>query len=138
MLVLDCSVMMAWVVPDESSEDAKIVQEIMARHSISVIVPPLFFLEVINVLAVMQRRKRLNDDQANQALQLLHRLPITVDTEAMLLPAVLRVRELMGMHTLTAYDAAYLELARRRNIPLATLDKALRRAAEKECVFFAR
>lgn len=136
MLVLDCSVLMAWVTPDEASDYAAQVKEAMARFNVPIIVPPLFYLEVVNVLEVMQRRKRMDASQVDRAVQLLGRLPVTVDAEGMLLSTVLAVRELMHKHTLTAYDAAYLELGIRRNLRVSTLDKALRKAAEAEKVFF--
>lgn len=137
MLVLDCSVLMAWVLPDESSHYGEKVREAIVRHTLPIMVPPLFFLEVMNVLNVMQRRKRMDQAQVERALQLLQRLPVTVDVEVALLPAIMRLREMMCKHGLTAYDAAYLELAQRRNLPLSTLDQALRCAAEEEKMFFA-
>lgn len=137
MLVLDCSILMAWVAPDETSDYAEQVREVMMQHNVPVIVPPLFYLEVINVLEVMQHRKRMDESQVDRAVQLLKRLPVTVDSEGMLLSTVLSVRELMQKYALTAYDAAYLELGLRRKLRLSTLDKALQKAAEAEKVFFA-
>ena len=137
MLVLDCSILMAWVAPDEASDYAEQVREVMMRHNVPVIVPPLFYLEVVNVLEVMQRRKRMDESQVDRAVQLLKKLPVTVDSEGMLLSTVLVVRELMHKHALTAYDAAYLELGLRRRLRLSTLDKTLHKAAEAEKVFFA-
>lgn len=137
MLVLDCSVLMAWVAPDEASNYAEQVREAIIRYNAPVIVPPLFYLEVINVLEVMQHRKRMDVQQVDRALQLLGRLPVTVDSEGMLLSTVLAVRGLMQRYALTAYDAAYLELGIRRNLRLSTLDKALRKAAKAERVFFS-
>ncbi|MEZ4711675.1 MAG: type II toxin-antitoxin system VapC family toxin [Caldilineaceae bacterium] len=137
MLVLDCSILMAWVAPDEASDYAEQVREVMMRHNVPVIVPPLFYLEIVNVLEVMQRRKRMDASQLDRAVQLLGRLPVTVDSEGMQLSTVLAVREIMREHALTAYDAAYLELGLRRKLRLSTLDKALQKAAEAEKLFFA-
>jgi predicted nucleic acid-binding protein len=136
MLVLDCSVLMAWIIPDECSDYAQAVRKAITQYPVPILAPPLFFLEAINVLEVMRRRKRISDAQAENALQTLTRLPITIDTESVHLPVTLQVRELMQRHQLTAYDASYLELAIRRHLPLSTLDKALRLAAEAESVFF--
>lgn len=136
MLVLDCSILMAWVTPDESSDYARAVREAITQHALPLIVPPLFFIEVINVLDVMERRKRMSEAQAEKAVQLLRQLPVTVDTESLTLAATWRVRELMRQYGLTAYDASYLELAKRRNITLSTLDKTLRKSAESETLFF--
>lgn len=136
MLVLDCSVLMAWVAPDEASDYTTQVREAMMQYNVPVIVPPLFYLEVVNVLEVMQRRKRMDEQQVNRALGLLKQLPITVDSEGMSLSTALAIRGLMHKHTLTAYDAAYLELGIRRNLRVSTLDKALHKAEKTEKVFF--
>lgn len=136
MLLLDCSVLMAWVAPDESSDYALSVRQIMIKHNLPLIAPPLFFIEIVNVLDVMERRRRMTREQAENAVNLLQRLPITIDTEGAAIPAIVRIRQLMQRHALTAYDASYLELAKRRSLPLATLDNPLRIAAEAEALFF--
>ncbi len=74
----------------------------------------------------MQRRHRMDEQQVDRALQLLGRLPVTVDSEGVLLSTALAVHRLMQRYALTAYDPTYLELSIRRNVRLSTLDMARR------------
>lgn len=91
-------------------------------------VPAIWRLEVVNALLMMRRRGRIELDGVATALRALSELPIALDDETW--PrAWTDVASLAAAHRLTAYDAAYLELATRRRLPLATLDSALRRAA---------
>ena len=95
----------------------------------SALVPSLWFLEVTNVLALAEQRKRITASKSAEFLSLLEQLEIEVDHEAAgrafnsLLP-------LCRSHRLTSYDAVYLELAIRRKIPLASLDDDLRGQAK--------
>jgi predicted nucleic acid-binding protein len=84
---------------------------------------------VLNVLLVAERRKRLLAGDSARFLDLLSRLPIRVETEA----AGFRMRDLLQLARscrLSSYDASYLDLAMRRGLPLATVDRGLIRAAE--------
>ena len=93
-----------------------------------VLVPALFFWEVANALLMAVRRQRLSQAERVEALQLLEAQGFDVDPAS---PAVIwhDVIHLAEQCQLTAYDAAYLELAMRRGLPLATHDRALRAAA---------
>jgi predicted nucleic acid-binding protein len=125
--VLDCSVAVAWFFEDEASAYAQAVEDSLA--SSAAVVPSLWRLEVANALLMGERRERTTEAKVTQFLTLLNSLPITVDDEA---PgrAWSDVLHLAREHNLTAYDAAYLELALRRGLPLATLDERLKAAAE--------
>ena len=126
--VLDCSVAMAWCFSDESNAYTDSALE--RTGSAGAFVPSIWPLEVQNVLLVAERRGRLRQARSERFLELLGALPITVDRELSGWPlgGVLSVaRELK----LSAYDAAYIELAMRRGAGLATLDKKLRNAAGK-------
>jgi predicted nucleic acid-binding protein len=92
------------------------------------IVPHLWHLEVANSLTVAVRRKRVSQDFRDDVLKDLQELNISVDsdTAANAWSATVRLADLYG---LTVYDAAYLELAQRLRLPLATLDQALAKAA---------
>lgn len=130
-LVLDSSVALAWVYRKETT---KAVDEVFERLSqAGAWVPGLWRLEVANVLEMGVRRRRYRSDFRDAALSDLKLLPINVDLEtdrqAWGATALLAER-----HHLTLYDAAYLELALRRNLPLATLDSDLRTAAHAEKV----
>jgi predicted nucleic acid-binding protein len=124
--VLDCSAALAWCFPDEA--DAAGEKLLRALDRGTAVVPGLWFLEVANALAAAERRGRVSRAEADEALRLLSRLPIRADdrsgfTLAADLLALARSRRL------SAYDAAYLELAARARLPLATLDRKLRAAA---------
>lgn len=93
------------------------------------VAPALIFWEVANIFAMKQRRGLLTPEEAQAGLDLFLSLPIDVDAEPTSLAGVLKCAQ---RHGLTAYDAAYLELSVRLDGALATLDKALTRAAKAE------
>ena len=119
-LVVDASVGAAWFLPDEATPFTEAVLQATSRGDVWV--PALWWLEIGNLLLSAQRRRRL--DAARRALLVTaaEGLRLRVDRE----PVALRnIDALADRHGLTSYDAAYLELAQRRRLPLATLDKAL-------------
>jgi predicted nucleic acid-binding protein len=125
-LVIDCSIVMAWYFADETSAYAdQVARDLPARV---VFVPALWPLEVANVLLIGERRKRSTQAQAAKLLASLAEMPITIDDETNL-HAWSGTMSLAREQGLTAYDAAYLELAMRRGLPLATLDDKLKAAA---------
>src|SRR5262245_56784445 len=93
-------------------------------------VPALWPLEVANALTVLVRRRKLTSDEQRTALGWLRGLPLRIDHE-MSSVAFTRLTELAAAHELSIYDAAYLELAERRSLPLACKDGPLRRAAKR-------
>lgn len=124
--VLDSSAALAWVLPGEGQAALeRLLGEIAADGAV---VPGLWPLEVGNILLVAERRGRLGAAERREALDLLRALPIDTDDETAA-RAWVATLTLAAAHGLTLYDASYLELARRRGLPLATLDSALRRAA---------
>jgi predicted nucleic acid-binding protein len=133
-LVIDASVALAWVFGDERHDDAWRVVERLREGPAWV--PAHFHLEVGNGLLSGLRRGRLSADQARTAVVALGALPIEVDLDT---PgrALSDVWPLAARHGLTTYDAAYLELAIRRGLPLATLDERLVSAARAEGVALA-
>jgi predicted nucleic acid-binding protein len=130
--VLDASVALAWALPGEvggagaSALMGRLVEE-------AAIVPTLWRLEVGNALLTAERRGRLRPERVGAAWRLLGDLPIELDTETHA-RAWSGTAELARRHGLTLYDAAYLELAGRRALPLATFDALLARAAGAERV----
>ncbi len=124
--VLDCSIAMAWCFEDEATDFTDSLLESLAQ--VSVLVPSIWSLEVANVLAISERRGRTNQAKITQFLRLLGNLPIIVDAKTAE-KAFTDVLTLARTHKLTSYDAAYLELALREGLPLATLDERLKRAA---------
>jgi len=128
-LVIDSSATLAWVYSEENTPS---ILEVLARVADrGAWVPGLWKLEVANVLEVGVRRGRHDTAFREATLADLALLPISVDPDAdrHAWSATLRLAE---RHKLTLYDAAYLELAQRRGIPLATLDTELRQAASAE------
>lgn len=125
-LVLDSSVTLAWLLDDEGS---RAVDEVFARViSARGWVPALWRLEVASSLTMAVRRKRITAEFRDQSLADLALLNIVADedTERFAWSTTLALAD---THRLTAYDAAYLELALRLGLPLATLDTDLRKAA---------
>jgi predicted nucleic acid-binding protein len=128
-LVVDSSVTLAWVYSDETTPAVTHVLNLVTSKGAWV--PSLWRLEVANILESGARRGRHNLEFRDATLADLSLLPISIDqeTDTHAWSATLRVAE---RHRLTLYDAAYLELAMRRSLPLATLDTDLRTAAESE------
>jgi len=128
-LVLDSSVALAWIYVDEATEA---VLDIFERVNGEVAwIPALWRWEVANVLQMNLRRGRHGAAFRDEALSNLAWLPIKVDARAEP-EAWLGALVIAERHGLTVYDASYLEIAVRRKIPLATLDRQLRAAAEEE------
>jgi len=124
--VLDCSIVLAWYFVDEANSYADSVASSLTNAT--AVVPTLFHLEVANALVVGERRKRGTEAQAATFLKRIASLPIVVDDETVA-RAWSDTIALARTHGLSSYDAAYLELAMRESIELATLDAPLRVAA---------
>ena len=124
-LVIDASVVAAWAFEEERA----IAQLTFARvRTEEAYVPALWWYELRNVLVVGERRGRLTEQETARFLRDISRLRISLDR----MPEEVAVLTLARRHRLTVYDAAYAELALRRNLPLATLDGALAAAARAE------
>ena len=126
--VLDASVALAWFLDDEQAPQADNVRARLIRER--AYVPQLWHLEVRNGLIIAERHGRLSATRINECLEAIKWLPIQTDSEAVLDTVV----SLARMHNLSVYDAVYLELAKRRDAALASLDGALLRAAAEEGV----
>lgn len=130
-LVVDASMAIAWLFRDEQNEAAgRALDQVAADGAI---VPALWRLEVANVLRSSVRRQRCDENFADRALAVLGRLPIAVDQETDV-HAWGGTRALSREEGLTTYDAAYLELALRRRLPLASKDQDLLAAARRRGV----
>ena len=119
-LVIDTSVTMAWCFEDEATDATEAVLD--SLHEDEAVVPSLWQLEVANVMLVAERRKRINEAQATRFIDVLARLPIRIDTAPTDPTAILAAGR---HHGLSAFDAAYLVLAERLGVQLATLDDKL-------------
>jgi predicted nucleic acid-binding protein len=124
--VLDNSVALAWCFEDEQTPANMALLDRVTETGATA--PMLWPLEALNGLLAAQRRRRLDAGRRAQLAALLHALPVTIDTETAD-RAWAATAELAERFGLSVHDAAYLELALRRGLPLATLDRALRAAA---------
>ncbi len=130
--VPDASVKLPWCFEDERTPYTQaLLDRVTAAEE--VVVPSHWPVEILNALIQAKKRGRLAEDHIQRFLRDLSSFQILVDNERSL-ASWGRVRSLGEEHRLTAYDAAYLELARRLGLPLATLDKDLQRAARAESV----
>jgi predicted nucleic acid-binding protein len=129
-LVIDASVSASWLFDDENDPYAEAV--LAALEGAEAIVPQLWHYEMRNILLVARRRQRITAPGLAERIAALTELPLASDLD----PDLDRAMELAERHALTFYDALYLELARRRDAPLATLDAALQRAAKTEGLAF--
>ena len=129
-LVIDISLMAGWYFPDERTATSDAVLALVTSGREVALVPGIWWFELHNVLLQGERRGRSTVEQANHFLSFLHNLPITITAN----PEAHSILSLARRHHLTFYDAAYLELAQREGVALATLDQALARAATAERV----
>jgi predicted nucleic acid-binding protein len=130
--VLDASVAISWCFPGDPTEDTpysrRMLKELAARDAI---VPEIWAFEIANSIFVSySKRKRISGQQIVEYLSLLKALPIRVEPQN--LWANVDLESLARRHNLAAYDAAYLDLALRANLPLATSDEPLQQAAIAE------
>ena len=125
--VLDCSVTISWLFEDEASKTTDNILDKLKENG--AYVPNLWHLEVANVLIQASKRGRIETKTIPERLNVLSMLPIKTDIETHH-KAFTTIIYLAEEQKLTSYDAAYLELALRRNFPIATKDTALRKAAE--------
>jgi len=124
--VIDSSVALTWCFEDEASPAAdRLLAQLTDTGAVA---PSLWPLEVLNGLAMAERRGRLTTLARHEKISFLQALPISLDHETAA-QAWTTTTRLAERYRLTLYDAAYLELAQRLNLPLATLDKELREAA---------
>ncbi|MGC4029909.1 MAG: type II toxin-antitoxin system VapC family toxin [Steroidobacteraceae bacterium] len=131
--VLDASVALAWLLPVPATRDAvaasAALEQLRAPSAIAH-VPTVWTLEVSNVLARCELQGVITQAQSEAYLALLRQLPLRVDSAPGIsaLPAVLQMAR---RYRLSSYDASYLDLALRLSLPLMTLDRDLRKAADR-------
>ena len=134
--VLDASIALAWALPDEASDQAdRFLSRVTAKDVLWV--PSLWWYEVANALVVAERRKRLTEADGIHLIDLYRALPIKTDMVSGT-AVVEQLRTLARQYNLTAYDVAYLELALRKGLGLATADLNLQSASKKAGVRILR
>ena len=129
--VLDNSVAMRWLLATPRLSGQKYAEKVLhSMHDAAALVPELWHLEVANVLLYAERNGEITAGQTEAFISQLKNLPITIDSPAQT-NSVDRIIALARTYGLSSYDTAYLELAIRNSLPLATLDKPLAKAARK-------
>ena len=126
--VVDNSVVMSWCFKDETNKYADTVLDKLTESA--AVVPSIWPLEIVNVLLVAERQKRLSESDSIRFITLLSQLPIIVEDER---PKMM-MKELLALarrNNLSGYDASYLDLAMRKGFPIATSDNKLIEAARR-------
>ncbi len=127
-VVVDASVSGAWVLPDESSQAAERLLEKIVAGELELSVPDLWSYELTNLLLAAFRRRRIDEETVWEAHRLIGEIPVRAfDQDSVL--ARRRTTRLALRFDLSAYDAAYLELADRLQCPLRSFDRRLSQAA---------
>ena len=131
MIVIDASIAAVWLYDDESEILADVALDILSSEG--AFAPLLWRYEIRNLLLMGVRRRRIDQDMAEERLKAVETLPVVIDQEANLNIAL----QFAHTYELSFYDALYLELADRLNAKLVTLDKALLGAAQAENIAFS-
>ena len=124
--MIDASVALAWCFPDEANDYADAA--LLAVKGQALHVPSIWPVELTNALLVGERRKRIRHAEVRRFMELLQGLHIVQDGQSVS-ETINNLSPLAHSYSLTAYDAAYLDVAIRHGLPLATFDGALLRAA---------
>jgi predicted nucleic acid-binding protein len=125
--VADASVAIAWVHPAQATAETDAMLDGLAAGD-TLVVPALWPLEVANALTVLSRRRKLTTGETQLAIEMIRALPAVIDHEAAAI-AFTKLAELASQRGLTIYDATYIELAMRKQLPLASNDAKMRQAA---------
>lgn len=130
--VLDASIAFSWCFPGDPTEDTPYSRHILRKLTVDdAVVPEIWSFEIANVIFVAcNKRKRIFQKQIDEYLQLLKALPIRIEANDLWTNVGLESRA--RKWNISAYDAAYLDLALRRNLPLATADDGLKKVAQAE------
>lgn len=137
MIVVDCSLVLSGILSDEENKMAEKIFTQLSRGKLRAMVPAHFYLEAQNVLLSAFRKKRIHHKTWDEYLEVLAELPLEVDQPERNKRYFSTIAALSTEHQLTVYDAVYLEVAKRHKAKLATLDKQLQIAADKNNVLYS-
>jgi predicted nucleic acid-binding protein len=125
--VLDASMTLAWLIDRSVTPYAATVRRLLNQGG-QAVVPTLWQWEVANGFVIAERRGLLSSSETAQILHSFETVLVSIEIKQDLSPIHRTIRS-AAEHRLTAYDAAYLQLAKDEQLPIATLDRALARAA---------
>jgi predicted nucleic acid-binding protein len=125
--VIDASLALAWCFQDEATPATKAL--LIRMDNEAALVPSLWYVEIINVLAIAERKNRINQTKILEFISLIGGFDLEIDRETAD-HAFTHILSLCRTYQLSSYDAVYLDLALRRHLPLATLDDPLKKAAK--------
>lgn len=132
MIVIDCSLVIAALMPDEAADESlKIIQKIAQGYELAT-VPVLFYTEIANALLIAKKRNRISQESFGNYMSVIYALTLQVDSSSVEESIAKKICDYAEKHRLTAYDASYLELAMRKKCTLASLDGDLMAAARAE------
>jgi predicted nucleic acid-binding protein len=126
--VLDCSVAMTWFLPDEATSSTRTLFDNMSGAKVWV--PSLWRTEMANAMRSASRSGRISLQNALTSLEMLEQLNIQVADDELGQKSAQDILKFAHSHDISSYDAGYLYVAMQMQLPLATLDKNLRRAAK--------
>ena len=127
-IVIDASMALAWCFPDEASGYADGVLVALEGHAI--LVPALWPIDITNAVLTAERRKRVRQSEVRRFVELLNGLTVIMDSQSVA-ESLGNIFPIAREYGLSAYDAAYLDVAVRYGAPLATLDSTLQKAGRK-------
>jgi predicted nucleic acid-binding protein len=127
--IADASVAVGWIHPAQATEQTKDLLEAVYDGA-AVEAPAIWPLEISNALIVLVRRRKLSETERESALSAIQQISVRIDHEMATL-AFTKLSSIASEYQLSVYDAAYFELAQRRNLPLACKDGPLREAAKR-------
>lgn len=128
MFVLDASVALAWLLPDESTAAARTLLDRSVGEG--AVAPSIWPIELASALLTAQRRKRISPQNRRMLLERLAALPVACDAPPTF-ATLQTLADLANEHGISVYDACYLGLALDQGLSLATFDGALRAAASR-------
>lgn len=130
-LVIDCSFIMSSILPDEKQGEIDKVFKGIFNGEYKVVVPAVFYLECNNVLISSLKKQRINLNDYKDYLQILSDFPFHTDKFCFTVESLQIIGKLATKYNLTTYDAAYLELSKRLEAKMATLDQHLARSCKE-------
>ncbi len=127
MIVLDASAFLTFLLKEESDIIDPTVIEKMLLQEADIVVPPIFYTEVLNALLMAVKRKRISRVQLEEYITITEAMPFHIEDSI----TIEEIANLALDHSLTSYDASYVALALEYRVPVISMDKAIQRVCQK-------